>query len=70
MKVGGTLAFFAGSLLFALTTWAGTVPWIFAVFFLGHGCWLAAGVVMKDRGTVALNGMYLLFDALAFAIRF
>lgn len=69
MKFGGTFAFLVGSVCFAFTTWAGSVPWIFALFFLGHGCWLAAGVIMKDRGTVMLNSMYLLFDALACALR-
>lgn len=70
LKLGGSVLFFAGALLFAVTTWAGSAAWVFGMFFVGHLCWAIAGGVMRDRGTVFLNATYLLFDASAVWIRF
>lgn len=69
VKSGGAVLFFVGSLLFATTTWAGSTPFVFSLFLLGHLCWLVAGAVMKDRGTLLSNAMYLVFDVSAVWIR-
>jgi hypothetical protein len=68
-KSGGGSLFFLGSLLFATTRWAGETPWVFMVFLGGHFFWAIAGIVMRDRGTILTNIMYLAFDISAIWIR-
>lgn len=68
-KFAGATVFFLGSLLFASTTWAGSAPWVFGLFLIGHACWFAAGLAMKDRGTVVMNAIYVAFDISAILIR-
>lgn len=68
-KWGGTPLFFFGSLLFATTQWAGNEPMVFVLFLLGHLIWVAFAIVLKDRGFLLLNLMYVAFDLSAIWIR-
>jgi hypothetical protein len=65
----GTVLFMLGALaVSASPAWSGH-PAPFAVFLIGHVVWALLGYLLHERSLLAMNALYIVFDAWAVAVR-
>lgn len=65
----GTFLFMVGALAVSMSPAWSSHPAPFAVFLVGHLLWWTLGYLSHERPLLVLNGLYLVLDVWALAVR-
>jgi len=70
LKWFANINIYISAILLSFSVALSAMPTAFIGFFVAHIIWVFAGIVMKDKPIIALNGFFIPLDLYAMAIRF
>jgi len=70
LKWFANINMYISAILLSFSVSWSTTPTAFIGFLIAHIIWVFAGIAMKDKPIIALNGFFIPLDLYAMAIRF